>query len=273
MINYEEEKVEITSEELEEEMEERKDVEDTGDLEDKESEELKDEDGEEVFDEMNKPNTVDVPETKYEKETRTIDVKVDYTEEEINILAQKVAKLNGEKVNLESEKKANASYFKGRIDEKEEEINNLCQDIRLGHHEVPTLCKIEWNPETNTKQYVSITSGLVVKFEAISGETPSLFEKPLDEGEWPESEEDEANKDYENTEDFSNDEKDSEDTEDTKDNGYLQFLEQEQKFNEGEESEGLPTEENERLEKKAVLTFDTEDAVSSTIPDWPPVIK
>lgn len=122
-------------------------------------------------------------------ETRSIEVKVDYTEDEINVLAKKVADLNGKKVGLEIEKAAEMKHYKGLIDEKEEEINSLCKDIRYGYHYVPTLCTLEFNYEKNQKEYISVDTGKVIQAEAITSEMDSLFQKPLDEGEYPESEE------------------------------------------------------------------------------------
>lgn len=143
------------------------------------------------------------------KETRTIEVKVDYTEDEINVLAKKVADLNGKKVGLEIEKAAEMKHYKGLIDEKEEEINSLCKDIRYGYQFVPTLCTLEFNYEKNQKEYISVDTGKVIQAEAIASEMDSLFQKPLDEGEYPESETPpqpspegrEKDEDFENTED------------------------------------------------------------------------
>lgn len=245
---------------------EEKDFEDTGDGNEEEetppqpSPEGREEDfesGEETYDEMNKPNTVDVPETKYDKETRTIDVKVEYTEEEINILAQKVAKLNGEKVGFEYEKAIQMKHYKGLIDEKEEEINSLCRDIRYGFHEVPTLCTLEFNYEKNQKEYVSVDTGEVIKTEAIQSEMDSLFQKPLEEGEWPESEE-----------------IGREDIEDTEDDGYKQFLAQETMAQGSyEDADG-----NEGNSQSAMnlMEFSTDEAMSSELPaiqKWGDILK
>jgi hypothetical protein len=98
-----------------------------------------------------------------------------FSTEEKNELAMQLAQSVQLLSNILDEKKVVVSDYKKRADEVALEIKTLSEKITTGRETVSVVCTIETDLETNTKKWVSVDSGEIIRKEALPvGYQPEL---------------------------------------------------------------------------------------------------
>lgn len=106
------------------------------------------------------------------KETETITIRYDFTEEETAQKSKQLAIACSEKKQIEDQKKEVNSEFKYKLDSKDAEINLLSTHIQNGYEMRKVKCEVDRDLDAGKKYYVY--NGEIVKTEKLSPEDYQL---------------------------------------------------------------------------------------------------
>lgn len=122
----------------------------------------------------------------------TINIEVDYTDEELRQLGERVARLYRKKTELETQKKNAADEFKEEITSCEVEIKELCGNINRRFRAESVTCRVEIDEAKQEKVFYHPKTNKEVRREAYrKTEDESLFAKTSDSGDSNDNELDE----------------------------------------------------------------------------------
>lgn len=107
--------------------------------------------------------------------TKTISIKKEFTQDELNDIAMEIAEKVKEYYALEYEKKGVVSKYSSQLKLLREEIENKGSELSLGYRYEERTCTVEDNYDLNLRTYYD-EFGIPVKTEPLNGEG-SLFEK------------------------------------------------------------------------------------------------
>lgn len=107
--------------------------------------------------------------------TKTISIKKEFTQDELNEIAMEIAEKVKEFYALEYEKKGVVAKYSSQLKLMREDIENKGRELSLGYRYEERTCTVEDDYDLNVRNYYD-EFGTLVKSEPLNGEG-SLFEK------------------------------------------------------------------------------------------------